>query len=227
MFFVLSKILIPLESPGDLLLLLLLAGLVCTWFARWRRRGLFMVSLAALGFLLIVTLPVSSWVTAPLENRFPRPVVWPAHVDGIVVLGGAVDPVTTARRGIPTLNSDAERMTEFVRLAKRYPDAKLIFSGGSGLLTLERPHFTEADSARLFFAQQGLDLARILFESRSRNTYENVEFSKRLAKPEAGQTWILVSSAQDMPRSVGIFLKLGWPDLPDPVAYKSDQPHSY
>jgi uncharacterized SAM-binding protein YcdF (DUF218 family) len=226
-FFTLSKLLIPLESPGDLLLLLLIVGLICTWFARWRGRGLFLISLAALGFLLIVALPVSSWVAAPLENRFPRPLVWPAHVDGIIVLGGAVDPVTTARRGIPTLNSDAERMTEFVRLAKRYPDARLVFSGGSGLLTLEQPQFTEAATARLFFAQQGLDPARILFESRSRNTYENVEFSKQLAKPQSGQTWILVSSAEDMPRSVGIFLKLGWPVLPDPVAYKSDQPHSY
>ena len=186
-----------------------------------------MVSLAALGFLLIVALPVSNLVTAPLENRFPRPANWPTHVDGIIVLGGAVDPVTTAVRGVPTLNSDAERMTEFVRLAKRYPNAKLVFSGGSGQLDWRRTDFSEADAARLFFAQQGLDPARILFESRSRNTYQNVEFSKVLAKPEPGQAWILVSSAQDLPRSMGIFRKLGWPVVPDPVAYKSDQPHSY
>ena len=113
MFFILSKLLIPLESPGDLLLLLLIAGVVCTWFARWRRRGLVMVTLAALGFLLIVLLPVSSWVTAPLENRFPRPANWPTNVDGIIVLGGAVDPVTTAVRGVPTLNSDASTLFQY------------------------------------------------------------------------------------------------------------------
>jgi uncharacterized SAM-binding protein YcdF (DUF218 family) len=80
---------------------------------------------------------------------------------------------------------------------------------------------TEADTARLFFQQQGLDIRRITFENRSRNTYENVVFTKALVKPLPEQVWILVSSAQDMPRSVGIFRKQEWPVFPVPVAYKT------
>ena len=224
MFFLASKILVPLETPSDLLLLLLLFGLAAFPFAR--RTGMAMAALAALLFLFITLFPVAAWVSAPLENRFPRPQTLPERVDGIIVLGGAVDPVATARRGIPSLNSAAERMTEFVRLAKKYPDARLMFSGGSGRLGA-LPSFTEADAARLFFAQQGLDAGRVLFENKSRNTYENVAFSKALAHPRSGQIWLLISSAEDMPRSVGIFRKVGWPIVAVPVAYKSDMPNSY
>src|SRR5205807_816226 len=155
----------------------------------------------AVFFSVVALFPVSSWIGAPLEDRFPRPVTLPERVDGIIVLGGAVKPDTTEKRGLPSLNSRAERMTEFVRLAKLYPEARLVFSGGSGLLEIQRPRMTEAATARLFFQQQGLDIHRILFEDRSRNTYENVVFAKALVKPLPGQVWILVSSAQDMPRS--------------------------
>ena len=227
MFFLLSKILVPLETPSDLLLLLLLLGLVALLSGRFRPAGSVMIFCAALMLLFVTLFPVAAWVAAPLENRFPRPKALPEHVEGIIVLGGAIDPVVTARRGIPSLNSAAERMTEFIRLAKKYPDARLMFSGGSGRLALDRPSFTEADAARLFFTEQGLDAGHILFENRSHNTYENVIFSKALAHPLAGQTWLLVSSAQDMPRSIGIFRKAGWPVMAIPVAYKADTPNSY
>jgi uncharacterized SAM-binding protein YcdF (DUF218 family) len=226
-FFVLSKLLVPLQSPSDLLLLLLAIGAICTWFAASRRMGVLLVTLATALLILIVTLPVSSWLTAPLENRFPRPRTLPARVNGIIVLGGAVDPATTLRRGLPSLDSDAERMTEFVRLAKLYPDARLVFSGGSGLLSTRPGDFNEADVARLFFGQQGVNPARVSFEIRSRNTYENVVFSKAIVKPAPGQTWLLISTAQDMPRTVGIFRKLDWPVTAIPVAYKSDSAHDY
>jgi uncharacterized SAM-binding protein YcdF (DUF218 family) len=227
LFFLLSKILVPLETPSDLLLSLLLLGTLGLLVQRFRRVGVALVTAVALAFLAIALLPVSAWVTAPLEDRFPRPQALPVHVDGIIVLGGAIDPETTARRDVPSLNSAAERMTEFVRLARKYPDAQLVFSGGSGLLSLRLPIFTESDAARLFFQQQGLDTGHILFENKSRNTYENVIFSKALTKPSSRQVWLLVSSARDMPRSVGIFRKAGWPVVAIPVSYKSDKPHSF
>ncbi|MBN9545977.1 MAG: YdcF family protein [Alphaproteobacteria bacterium] len=227
MFFTLSKILVPLQSPSDLLLLILILGMICTWFASWRRLGILLVSGATIALLLTILLPVSAWLSGPLEDRFPRPVVLPQHVDGIIVLGGAVDQTTTQRRGLPSLNSEAERMTEFVRLAKLYPDARLVFSGGSGLLRARAGDLNEADVAKLFFTQQGLDPARVIFENRSRNTYENVLFTKALVKPGPDQTWLLVSAAQAMPRTMGIFRKLGWPVVAISVAYKSDAPHSY
>ena len=227
MFFLLSKILVPLETPSDLLLLLLVIGAGLAWTVRFRRVGLVTITAAATVFSIIALFPVSSWIGAPLENRFPRPPALPDHVDGIIVLGGALKPGTTEKRGVPSLNARAERMTEFVRLAKLYPQARLVFSGGGGLLEMRRPRMTEADTARLFFGQQGLDLHRITFEDRSRNTYENVVFTKALVKPLPGQAWLLVSSALDVPRCMGIFRKQGWQVIPVPVAYKTGDQTSY
>jgi uncharacterized SAM-binding protein YcdF (DUF218 family) len=226
MFFLLSKLLVPFETPGDLLLLVLSLGVVFCWFAATRRLGIRLATLATAAYLAVLFLPVSDWVTAPLENRFP-PRALPAHVDGIIVLGGAVDPEVTARRGRPALNADAERMTEFVRLGKRHPEARLVFSGGSGLLDFQRGVLSETDVARRFFQEQGLDPARVVFESRSRNTNENVVFSKRMVKPKPGAIWFLVSSARDTPRAVGIFRKQGWPVVPVPVAFKAGGAQRY
>lgn len=221
MFFLLSKLLVLFETASDLLLLILSLGVILCWFAATRRLGIRLTTLATAVYLAILFLPVSNWVTAPLENRFPPPRALPDHVDGIIVLGGAINLEVSARRGRLAFNAEAERMTEFVRLGKRYPEAQLVFSGGSGLLAFPRDSLSEADVARQFFREQGLDPARITFESRSRNTYENVVLSKAMVEPKPGAIWLLISSARDMPRTVGIFQKQGWPVVPVPVAFKT------
>ena len=221
MFFTAAKLLSQFERPGDFLLLLLASGAALLWTRRLHRTGIALVTAATASFLAIWLLPVAGWVTAPLENRFPRPAL-PTHVDGLIVLGGAVDITVTAHRGIPSLNAEAERMTEFVRLAKRYPHARLLFSGGAAVF--HRQHgLTEAGVARLFFQQQGLDVGRMQFEDRSRDTYENVLFSKMLVRPQPGEVWVLVASARDVPRCIGIFRKLAWPVIAMPVAYQAER----
>lgn len=225
MFFVASKIFQSLTRPGDLLLYTLFAGVLFLWFSRTRRFGVVLTSLAALGFALVMYPPMGALVSAPLERRFPRPASLPDKVDGIIVLGGAIEPYATLTRGTPALNTDAERMTEFVRLAKIYPTARLVFSGGSGMLDWDW-RYTEAKAARQFFEQQGLDARRVTFEDKSRNTFENIQNSKALVKPRRGQVWLLVQSAVAVPRSVGIFSKAGWPVIPVPVAYKSDNDYN-
>ncbi|MEI6985644.1 MAG: YdcF family protein, partial [Rhodospirillaceae bacterium] len=116
-------------------------------------------------------------------------------------------------------NGGADRMLEFATLARLYPHARLVFTGGSGSLT--RPDLTEAPVARDLFQRIGAPVERILFEDRSRNTYENALFTQDLVHPRHGETWVLITSASHMPRSVGIFRKLGWPVLPDPVAHRT------
>jgi uncharacterized SAM-binding protein YcdF (DUF218 family) len=224
MFFGAAKLLGIFETPGEVLLLLLLAGLGVALSQRFGRTGLRIAMAVAFMFLAIAVLPTGAWVSAPLENRFPQTAL-PVHVDGLIVLGGAVDPMTTVRRHIPSLNSHAERMTEFVHLAKLYPAARLVFSGGGAVFSPD-PRASEAMVAREFFSQQGLDVRRVAFESRSRDTYENVLFTKAIVRPRPGQVWLLVQSAADVPRSMGIFRKLGWPVIPVPVGYKSDGANS-
>jgi uncharacterized SAM-binding protein YcdF (DUF218 family) len=59
------------------------------------------------------------------------------------------------------------------------------------------------------------------FEANSRDTWENAVFTRDLVKPKPGETWLLVTSAWHMPRSVGIFRRLGFDVIPYPVAYRT------
>jgi uncharacterized SAM-binding protein YcdF (DUF218 family) len=215
MSFVASKLFWWIANPGNVLLALLCLGVVAL-FAGRRRLGGALVAAVALLELAVTLLPVGSWLLLPLENRFPIPTL-PAHVDGIVVLGGSIDPVISAARHQPILTDSAERLFAFVALARRYPDAKLLFTGGSAALvdTTDR----EADVARAVLGALGLDLERVAFERESRNTYENAIDSKRMADPKPGETWVLITSAYHMPRAVGCFRAQGWPVTPYPVDY--------
>jgi uncharacterized SAM-binding protein YcdF (DUF218 family) len=102
-----------LVSPGDVTLVLLTFGVTSLWFTKIRKIGIILSTIALFIFLIIGYLPIASWLAAPLENRFPNVRVLPRHVDGLIVLGGAVDPATTLARKVPTLTAEAERMTEF------------------------------------------------------------------------------------------------------------------
>jgi uncharacterized SAM-binding protein YcdF (DUF218 family) len=213
--FELLKLLAWLALPSTLVMVALLVGLVLLWLRRTRwGRGL--VTASALMALVPALLPIFDLVALPLENRFPIPEL-PEHVDGIVVLGGAVVQDVTAGRGRPSLNEGAERMTEAVRLARAHPEAMLLFAGGSGLLGVQA--VSEADVARQFFTEQGLDPARLLLEDRSRDTRENAGYAYELARPTLDETWVLVTSAMHLPRAVLAFEAAGWRVVPYPVDY--------
>lgn len=213
--FVLSKIFLFFLSPGMWLTGLLLMGTGLLW-TRWQRAGRWILSACAVFIALISILPVGWLLISPLEDRFPVLRTVPGKVDGIVVLGGAVQQLVTQYRGQPALTGGAERMTEFIVLAKKHPQARLAFSGGSGLLFSQ--DVKETDTARLFMAQFGLDLSRVTFEADSRNTFENAVFTHRQMNPKPGERWVLITSASHMPRSMGAFRKAGW----DPIAYPVD-----
>ena len=218
MLFILAKIIEAIVRPSEVLLLLSVAGTVLCALGR-RKWGLRALYAGVGGFLLIGVLPIDRWLIAPLENRFPQVSAPPARVDGIIVLGGAVDIERTQDHGIPALNWAAERMTAFASLARRYPDAKLVFTGGSGLIRAS--HLKENDVARQLFTDLGVRQDRMIYEDASRTTYENAELSRDLVNPKPGEVWILITSANHMPRSVGVFRRVGWEVLPWPVAFKT------
>jgi len=219
LLFVISKLAWQLIQPSHVMLAFLGCG-VLLGRSRWARIGYWFAALGTALLVAVTLLPIPNLLLATLEDRFPFPQHLPDHVDGIIVLGGAIDPVETAARGIPSLNDAAERMTAFVKLARLYPAATKLFTGGIG--TLRGSKISEADAAKMLFADFDLDNGQVLFEGKSRNTYENAVFSQRLVHPEPNQIWILITSAAHMPRAVGIFRNVGWSVIPYPVAYKSD-----
>jgi len=208
--FALSKLGWMLLQPSNLLIGLL----AVTVLLRWRRLSLLVLAL----LVAVATLPVGLWLARPLEERFARPTMLPASVAGIIVLGGAQDPPVAQARGVLATKESAERLIEAAALAQRYPDALLVFSGGDGTL-LQRGN--EGEVNRRFVDLAGLNEGRILYEERSRNTWENALFTRALVQPEPGQTWLLVTSAAHVPRSIGIFRRIGWAVLPFPVDYET------
>jgi uncharacterized SAM-binding protein YcdF (DUF218 family) len=215
--YLLSKLLWFVLRPGTFALLLCLIGFVAWW--RGRRWGRWPLA-AGLGFFVaVIGTPLGPLLLMPLEERFSRPAEAPPHVDGVIVLGGAVDQNLTEARGIPALNGAAERMTEAVVLARRYPEARIVFTGGQGSLVHGR--LSEADVARALWSAMGLDQARVTYEDKSRNTHQNAVLTRELVRPRPGETWLLVTSASQMPRAVGVFRAAGWPVIPWPVNYRT------
>jgi uncharacterized SAM-binding protein YcdF (DUF218 family) len=183
---------------------------------RWFGRTLLV--LGVFGLFACLVLPVDSWAIRPLEDRFPPVINPPARLDGIIVLGGSIDDLTSLDRGTPIIAAAANRLTTFLILARRYPAAKLVFTGGSG--SIEQVT-NEAHFARQLFADLGLAPERVVYEDKSRTTAENATASRDLVHPAPGELWALVTSASHMPRSVAVFRQAGWPVLPWPAGYIS------
>jgi uncharacterized SAM-binding protein YcdF (DUF218 family) len=205
--------------PDNLLLVLLVAGTGLLVLRR-RRLGLGLVAGSAILLLAIGLLPVGAWLLAPLENRFPAPAALPGQVQGIIMLGGGLDhDLSLARRQL-VLREPGERLVALVRLARRYPEARLVLAEGKG--SLGRRELEEALRGRQLFADLGLDYSRLVFEDGARTTHENALRTRRLLNPQPGQRWILITSAWHMPRAVGVFRAAGWSVIPYPVDYRTN-----
>ncbi len=220
MEFVLSKALWTAFNPGHLLLALGFVGLVGLFMRsrRLRRAGRWLLASMVVAMGGLAVLPAGFWLS-PLESRFPPPNNLPAGVDGVIVLGGALDVKRSHRRGRPELNEAADRVIGLLELARRYPEARVVFTGGTAALLDDRHR--EADLIPNLLDRMGGTADRLVLERDSRNTHENAVFSKALAGPRPGETWILVTSAFHMPRAVGVFRRGGWEVIPYPVDYRS------
>lgn len=218
MFFYLSKAFWFFIQPLNLTIILLLAG-AALGAMRLKRTGRAVSGAAVLLLVLCAWTSVGALMLNPLEERFARPAEMPARVDGLVVLGGGFEGAINLVRGGYDLNSGGDRFVEAAILARRFPDARVLVSGGTGTLVLEGEG--DADTAPRLLTALGVDRTRLILENRSRNTYENAQFSREMADPKPGETWLLVTSAFHMPRSVGLFRKAGFDVVPWPVDYRT------
>jgi len=217
LFFIFSKTIGVMLLPINFLIGLGVLGavLLATRVARLGCRLL----VAAIGLLAVVGFsPLGNLLLYPLEQRFPP---WDAIAgapDGIIVLGGPVDPDLSLAHHMPAVTSSPDRMFAAAALARRYPNARLVYTGGSAKLISNDAK--EADYAAEIFESLGIAKSRLIMERLSRNTAENAAFTKDLVKPKAGERWLLVTSAFHMPRSVGLFRKVGFTVEPYPVDWR-------
>lgn len=215
MFPYFTRIVWMIAQPISIIALLLLLGLLLLWLKR-RRLAAAALTLATLLLALFSFTTFAYVLVAPLENRFVRPEE-PARIDGIVVLGGAMDTEVNSARGSWELTRSGDRFVETLRLALRHPEARILIAGSGSIL--RQGEGSEAESGARFFRDFGIAPERLVLESESRNTQENAVNAKAVAQPEAGETWLLVTSAFHMPRSVGLFRRADFPVIPWPTDY--------
>lgn len=216
MFFILSKAFWALAQPLTFISILICGG----WLLRARKCGQRVLTVGVVSLLIFGFLPVGHNLLVFEEHHFPPLETLPEKIDGIIVLGGPIDFKKSFYWGQGQLNEHAPRITEMIALMHYYPKAKIVFSGGNGSLTLSSS--SESIELQKLLKHMNIDMSRIIFEGKSRNTYENMVLSKELAKPKEGETWLLVTSAYHMRRSAAIFNSNGWEIIPYPAGYLSN-----
>lgn len=218
MYFILAKTLGLVAVPSNLIILIVLCGLIL-WRSRYARygKGLTVAGIALL--LVACATPLGTAILLPLENRFPR---WDDALggpDGIVVLGGVIDPHTSDLRGEITVGPAVQRLLATVDLHRRYPTARVVFTGGEANLIFKG--VSEATLAVPFLEHWGVPASDIGVDSAARDTIENAINAKKIAAPKPGQRWLLVTSASHMPRAVGLFRAAGFPVEAYPVDWRT------
>lgn len=222
MFFYVAKVVWFFLQPSSLVMLAL-AG---AWWSQRRdpkfegggraARGL---TKLGLGLCLVALSPVPNWLIFPLEQRFERADLAGLPITGIVILGGGEEAPIGFARHTHALNEAGERISEAVALARKLPQARIVFSGGSAALLPGAA--TEAGVVASMLSDMGVAPERITIEDRSRDTWENATFTKAMIEPKPGERWLLVTSAWHMPRSIGVFRAAGFMVEAWPVDYRT------
>jgi uncharacterized SAM-binding protein YcdF (DUF218 family) len=224
MLFTLSKVLTALFIPSALAVLAVASG-VWLLVRGTRRRLATRLAVGGLAFLAIAGIvPVGNAIILPLEQRFaavPAPGS-DEKIAGIIILGGFEDGLVSAAHGALAVNESAERLTQGLRLALKYPEARIVFTSGVGGLWPGGVDATRPLAA--FFNDVGVTTSRLVLEGKARNTQENADFIARMLGSDTGGRWVLVTSAYHMPRAVGIFRKTGFDVIPYPVDYRTRGP---
>lgn len=219
--FVLSKLMSAITQP--MFWLALWWALALLMLQRWRRLAAAMLwgGLVLLGLLGFEAGPNA--LLRALENRYPVPTAEAVgRHGGVMVLGGATEhPDIYQAHGQVPLGGAAERMTVPVGLMRQHPQLQLVFSGGEGRLLATG--VTEAELAKAFYQQQGVDMGRVVLEGGSRTTRENAIQVAALLGERCKQPWLLVTSAWHMPRSVPEFEAVGCQVTPYPVDFRTGE----
>jgi uncharacterized SAM-binding protein YcdF (DUF218 family) len=217
MHFVLSKTIGFLSVPSNVIATLAVIGLLLVVFRRPFGK---IVATVALGTLVVAALsPLGNALLTPLELRFPELTYPDEGIDGIIVLGGSYDSVSHAHESVVVLEEDTEPMAFMVDLARRYPQARIIFSGGTDPSWGSGP--SEAAVVKQYFVSFGIAAERISIEERSLTTEQSARFTAALINPTPHSRWLLVTTSYHMPRAMGAFRKAGFNVIAFPVGSRT------
>ena len=219
MEFYLSKIFNFLIDPLYILLIIILIQLFIIFFIESKKLVTFFSKIFLILFLFFGYSPLSNFLLSKIED-YIQPSKYPIQqLTGVIVLGGSFNSgLESKERNEVSLNSSAERLTKALEIYKKNPRILILFSGFSN--SIKPQGWSESDMAKKFFLDQGVRIDNLIFENQSRNTFENIKYSKDIITNYKG-TWGLVTSANHMPRSFFAFKKQGLILEPIHVDYKT------
>ena len=219
MEFYIAKVANTLLEPLYILSFFLLVLIFLLLFTNLKKVIIFFTKFLLILFLFFGYTPLSSFLLSKIED-FIKPSRYPIQqLTGIIVLGGSFSHELESKdRNEVLLNDSAERLTKALEIYKKNPKVLILFSGYSN--KLKPTGWNESDMAKKFFLDQGVRFENLIFENQSRNTFENIKYSKDIIARYKG-TWGLITSANHMPRSYYTFKRQGLILEPIIVDYKT------
>ena len=218
MSFYLSKIIWLVLSPFNVFILFTILTIIL-YLINFRKSSIVIFLTNSLYLIIISFMPIGDYLIHKIEKEYHAKFKIPEKLDGILILGGATNPSLYKEFNQISVNGSAERLIESVNLIKKFKNSKVIFSGGSGVIN--RPDLGHSQVAKLFYKKMGVLDNRIIYENNSRNTYENILFSKKIGKPKINDNWLLITSASHMKRALLIASKNNWEFIPYAVDFKT------
>jgi uncharacterized SAM-binding protein YcdF (DUF218 family) len=207
MEFYIAKVINYLLEPLYILSFFLIVLIILLLFTNFKKLTIFFAKFLLIVFLFFGYTPFSNFLLNKIED-FINPSKYPVQqLTGVIILGGSFDlELESKERNEVLLNSSAERLTKALEIYKKNPRLLILFSGASN--KIKPIGWSESDMAKKFFLEQGVRVDNLIFENQSRNTFENISYSKDIIKNNKG-TWGLITSASHMPRSYFGFKKQG------------------
>lgn len=215
MYWTVFPLLDQIAKPSNVLLMAMALAMLLALFVR----GRWAIWLAALGMAAYMgasVVPIGEWLLIPLEDRFPAADPPPGEVAGILVVSQRIAGEIAQARG--RLQGPGAELAALIELGRRYPEARIVLTGIGESTSAATMRQTEW--VRAFLGGQGFDASRVTFADEARSNHHDMfVHAHALAKPTAGETWLLVQKAAEMPRGMGVARQLGWRPLPWPVNY--------
>lgn len=217
MFFIFSQVLNIIFDFYNLIIFLILSAFLISFFNKKISTIIYLVSIII--FIITSILPTGSYLMKYLENNNYDIENIPKNIDGIIVLSGSIQPKLTFDYKDVQFNNSSERIFKFIELSKKFPNAKKVFSGGNAF-------FFDKKLNQSYFAKNLLskfELNNIIYEDKSKNTYENIAFSYKKLNPKNNENWILISSAYHIKRVKHVLDKYNWKVYFYPVDYRIEK----
>ena len=200
--------------PGVFIFVLLISGLI--FFVLRKKVGKILIIASIIFYYFFSISPVADLVISPLENQYKNKEQRLSDVENIVLLIGGV------KKGDLPISSKLGESSLFrtVKAVEIYFQAEhkptIIISGSDPISSSSRP----AEEIAKFIQSFDIPKENILLEEKSKNTYQSAQEIKKIIGDES---FILITSAYHLPRSVYIFRKMGLDPIPVPADFKAEE----